>query len=144
MGGRPKATAKASGTLANSFCMAARIDGSCRFLAWRSSQGVSRAMMVATLELLVRVTISSPPSVSVPATPGILATMSSILRVAASARGIDEPSGRRMEMKTAPWSSSGRKPLGIRWKMAAAANQKQNRPISASAGFRISAPTPAR
>ena len=42
----------------------------------------------------------------------ILRTTFSILRIAASVRSIEAPSGRRTETKNAPWSSSGRNPLG--------------------------------
>jgi hypothetical protein len=50
---------------------------------------------VATFELEVRVEMSMPPRVKVPDTPGILPTISSTLRVAASARSMDAASGRR-------------------------------------------------
>jgi len=88
--------------------------------------------------------MSSPPSVSVPATPGTPPT--SLLDLARGRIGTLH----RRAVRKADGNEDGalvlirEEAVGHRWKMAAAANQKQNRPISANAGFRISVPTPAR
>ena len=47
------------------------------------------------------------------ATPGVLRTISSTRRTTASVRLTDAPSGNCTSAKIAPWSSDGRKPVGV-------------------------------
>ena len=115
-------------------------------LAWsvRSSHGFSVLITVATLELDVPVAISRPPSTKVSSTPGNLEITVSIFFEAASARSVEAPSGSRTEVKNAPWSSFGRKPVGSRLKSPPVSAVTTSSASTASAPRRIRKITPVR
>ena len=70
--------------------------------------------MISALFDLVRLSIRLKPTTEVTlATPGVLRAISSTRLTTASVRLTDAPSGSCTSANTAPWSSDGRKPVGV-------------------------------
>ena len=90
----------------------------------RSSHGFRRVITVATFELVVRVAMSRPPRMKVPATPGILLTISSTLRGGGVGALRGSGVGKAHGDEEVPWSSSGRKPVG-RWRNSDAGREPE-------------------
>src|SRR5690349_9839751 len=68
--------------------------------------------------------------------------MFSTLAVAALVRSVEAPSGRRIPLKKAPWSSSGRNPAGSILNSTPVAAQNASNPTKAKADRRTSTFTP--
>src|ERR1044071_3463018 len=66
----------------------------------------------------------------------------STLAAAALVRSVEAPSGRRIPLKKAPWSSSGRKPAGSILNRTPVAAQNASSPTKAKAERRTSTFTP--
>ena len=82
--------------------------------AVRSANGFSRTTTNAAFGSLPPSSSEKPTIDSTPATCGIGASRPSICCTTARERDTEAPSGNCTATKNAPWSSSGRKPVGVR------------------------------
>ena len=82
--------------------------------AVRSANGLSRTTTNAALLCAARSSSEKPTMESTRCTCGSLCSMSSTRAVTARVRATEAASGSCTATKNAPWSSSGRKPVGVR------------------------------
>ena len=113
MGGRLKGITRAAGRPAVSMAMRWMTAGAARSGVVRSSNGLSRPTIAAALDWTLASMMLNPGMVITCSTAGSASTIFSICSTAARVRLSEAPSGSWTWAMKAPWSSVGRKPVGV-------------------------------